>query len=74
MIAEHDGQPGHALASNQSHLDLLAARLNSDNGREAALGEVDRIDSLVGLLEMLPNREGYGFEMRFQQVEIVGLK
>jgi hypothetical protein len=65
MIAEHDGQPCHALPSNQADFDLLAVGLNSDDGREAALREIGRLNSSVGLFEALPHAELHGFEVRF---------
>ena len=71
MIAEHDGQPRHTLPPNQSHFDLLAIGLNSDDGREAAVREVDRFNPLVGLFESFPQAKRHGCEMRLQQVKVI---
>ena len=71
MIAEHDGQPRHALSPDQSDLDLLAARLDSDDGCEPALRKVNGVNSFVGLFKALPQPEGDGFEVRLQQTEVV---
>jgi hypothetical protein len=53
VIAEHDRQSRHALAANQPDLDLLAARLNGDNGCESPFGEINGLDSPVGSFERL---------------------
>ncbi|HEX9278156.1 MAG TPA: hypothetical protein VGA51_17375 [Casimicrobiaceae bacterium] len=74
MIAENDGQPGHAFAPNQSDLDLLVARLDGDDGREAAVREIDGIDSAVGLFEALAKRQGHDLEARLQHIKVVGGK
>jgi hypothetical protein len=51
VIAEHDRQTRHALATNQSDFGLLAVGLNGDDGGEAAFGEINGLDSPVGSFE-----------------------
>jgi hypothetical protein len=53
VIAEHDRQSRHALAANQSHLDLLAVGLNGNDRCEAPFGEINGIDSPVRSFERL---------------------
>ena len=53
MVAEHDRQPGHPFAADQSDLDFLAVALNGDDGCKARLGKIDRLDALVGPFEVL---------------------
>jgi hypothetical protein len=53
VIAEHDGQTRHALAANQSDLDLLSVGLNCNDGCESLLGEINGVDSPVRPFEML---------------------
>ena len=70
MVAEHNRQPGHPFAANQSDLDFLAAALDSDDGGEACLRKIDIFDPLVGLFEHLPQPEGHSLEVRREQIEI----
>jgi hypothetical protein len=52
VIAEYDRQTRHALAANQSYLDLLAIGLNCNNGCESPFGEVNGVNSPVGSFEL----------------------
>ena len=70
VVAEHDRQPGHPFAADQSDLDFLAVALNGDDGCKARLRKIDVLDLLVGLFEHLPHPEGHGLEVRREQIEV----
>ena len=64
-------QARHALAANQSHLDLLPVGLNSDNGCEPLFGKVNAVNSPVGSFEILSRPRVTDFEVRLQQIKVV---
>ena len=72
MVAEHDRQPGHPFAADQSDLDFLAVALNGDDGCKARLRKIDFLDGLMGLFEHLPQPEGHSLKVRRQQIEVAG--
>ena len=70
VIAEHDGEPCHALATDQPHLDRPLVTPVCDHGRKPAFGKVDRPDRPLAALEDLANGEFHRFEMRRKQAEV----
>jgi len=53
VIAEYDRQARHALAPNQTDLNLFAIGLNRNDGCESSFGEINGVDSPVGSFEIL---------------------
>jgi hypothetical protein len=72
MVAEHDWKPRHALSTDQANLDLLL-ELDGYDRRESALQEIDNINSLMGVFQMLPDREIYTCQVRLNEA-VVGCR
>src|ERR1700757_4735078 len=72
VAAEHHGQAGHALATDEADFDGLACV--GHDGRKAAFGEIDGCDLLVGASQDLSQWKVNRLQVRLDQREIVSRK